>query len=399
MKRRSLFLLTFAWVAMPVFIHGSPPVGLVEAAETASRQAGGQVLQVGSRRAIQTLAGAAQRARDGDTIEVDAGDYVGDVAVWTQNDLTIRAVGGTVRLFAAGRAAQGKGIWVMRGHNMRVENIEFHQASVPDRNGAGIRLEQGELMVRDCRFLDNQNGILTANDPEIELTIENSEFAYNGAGDGQSHNIYVGAIARLSITGSYSHHARIGHLLKSRARENRIYYNRLTDELGGTASYELDLPNGGLAYVVGNIIQQGSQTENPHLIAFGAEGYKWPQNQLYLVNNTLIDDRPRSGRFLRVNAGGRVLAVNNLLVGRNELASAGQAEYRNNFNVDWDIFKQASRQDYHLLKNRLPRWSVEFVPAVHGRALMPEREYAHPLQTKALAGPVTQPGALQTLAP
>lgn len=35
-----------------------------------------------------------------------------------------------------------------------------------------------------------------------------------------------------------------------------IYYNRLTDEAGGQASYELEFPNGGMVYVVGNIVEQ-----------------------------------------------------------------------------------------------------------------------------------------------
>lgn len=363
------------------------------------RPANSRVLQVGPTRSILNLAAAAQLARDGDTIEVDAGDYVADVAVWTQNDLTIRGVGGRPRLLAAGKSAQGKAIWVMNGRNLLVDNFEFRQASVPDKNGAGIRLEKGSLTVRNCRFIENQNGILTANNPQIELAVENSEFGYNGAGDGQSHNIYVGAIARLSMTASYSHHARVGHLLKSRAAQNLIYYNRLTDETAGRASYELEFPNGGMAYVVGNIIQQGSQTENPHVISFGAEGYKWPQNQLYLVNNTLIDDRPSAGRFLRVKTGGRVLAVNNLLVGKNDLASAGQGEYRNNYNVDWDVFKQANRQDYRLLKSRLPHWEITQLPEFQAQQLMPTKEYVHPLQTRALSAAPTYPGALQTVLP
>ena len=43
--------------------------------------------------------------------------------------------------------------------------------------------------------------------------IEGSEFSENGAGDGYSHNLYVGAILKLRVTGSYFHHARIGHRL------------------------------------------------------------------------------------------------------------------------------------------------------------------------------------------
>ena len=58
--------------------------------------------------------------------------------------------------------------------DIRIENIEFRGARVSDRNGAGIRFEKGKLLVRNCSFLDNQNGILTANFGDAELTIENS---------------------------------------------------------------------------------------------------------------------------------------------------------------------------------------------------------------------------------
>jgi hypothetical protein len=95
--------------------------------------------------------------------------------------------------------------------------------------------------------MHNENGILTGNQADTVLEIEDSEFGYNGANDGYSHNLYVGSIARLSVTGSYFHHAAIGHLLKSRAAINYVTYNRLTDEVDGTASYELELPNGGIA--------------------------------------------------------------------------------------------------------------------------------------------------------
>lgn len=277
------------------------------------------VMQVGPDRAIKSIASAADLARAGTTIQVDAGVYPADVAVWQQDGITVRAGGGRVRLLAQGAAAEGKAIWVVRARGMRVEGFDFVGARVADRNGAGIRLERGTLVVRDCSFVDNQNGLLTSNDPTVELDVINSEFGYNGYGDGQSHNLYAGTIARLSVTGSYSHHARVGHLLKSRAAQSRIVDNRLIDGDDGTASYELEFPNGGVAYVVGNTIAQSTRTENPYLIAFGAEGYKWPRNSLYLANNTLVNPLPH-GLYLKVAPGAdAVQMVDNVLVGYGSL--------------------------------------------------------------------------------
>ena len=356
------------------------------------------ITRVGPGYATKSIAAAAAMARDGDIFEVEAGDYPGDIAVWTKDNITLRAVGGRVRLIASGMAAEGKGIWVVRGGRMAVQGFDFSGARVADRNGAGIRFEKGRLSVRDCTFTDNQNGILTGNNAQTELKIVNCEFGYNGHGDGQSHNLYVGAIARLSVTGSYFHHAKVGHLLKSRAAANHIYYNRLTDETGGSASYELEFAIGGVAYVVGNIIQQGSQTENPHLISYGAEGYKWPKNELYLVNNTLVDNRPQGGVFLRVKPGTvAVKAINNLLVGKGTLDSAGPGDYRNNFTVDWDEFELAAREDYRLKhKSRLLGKAMD-AGLADGQSLMPDSEYVHPRKTMRLKGPARHPGALQSL--
>jgi len=145
--------------------------------------------------------------------------------------------------------------------------------------------------------------MLVANNERIELLIERSEFGHNGAGNGQSHNLYVGAIARLTVMGSYFHHARVGHLLKSRARESRILYNRLTDESGGTASYELEFPSGGRAVVIGNFIQQASTSENYKIVSIGAEGLRWQDNRLYLSHNTIVNDRAKGAAGARCANG------------------------------------------------------------------------------------------------
>lgn len=356
------------------------------------------VVQVGPQREIRYLSVAAKVAKDGDIIEVDAGDYPMDVAVWTQHRLTLRAIGGRARLLAEGGAAEGKAIWVIRGGEISVEGFDFEGARVKDRNGAGIRLEKGQLKISDCRFMNNENGILTGSNDETSLEIVNSEFGNNGAGDGQSHNLYVGAIARLSVMGSYFHHAKVGHLLKSRAAINDIRYNRLTDEIGGRASYELEFPNGGVAYVVGNIIQQSSTTDNPHLISYGAENYRWPKNEIHLVNNTLVDLRTHGGVFFRVKPGEvSIRAVNNLLVGKGNLETAGAGSYRNNFTVDFDEFVKANREDFRLAAgSRLIGRAVP--PEMAGAVdLKPRLEYWHPRSTRRPTSSTYSPGAMQTV--
>jgi hypothetical protein len=355
------------------------------------------VLQVGPGRAVKSLAAAARQARDGMVVEVDAGDYVADAATWPQHELTLRAVGGRVRLIAAGINAQGKGLFVTTGRRQRIEGFDFIGAAVPDRNGAGIRLEAGSLTLVDCSFRDNENGVLTANDEAIELDVVDCDFGPILPRDGRTHNLYVGAIRRLAVTGSWFHHGLHGHLLKSRAAVNYILYNRLSDEIGGRASYELEFPNGGVAIVMGNLIMQSSTTENPHVISFGVEGATWPRQALYLVHNTLVDQLPSGGIWLRVTPPqAEVMLANNLLVGTPRLAAEGHWTRRANFSADWDEFVRAARDDWRLKPGSELRGRAQDMGTAEGLRLSPSREYRHPRGSLTLAGPARHPGAFQS---
>ena len=80
-----------------------------------------------------------------------------------------------------------------------------------DGNGAAIRYEGGNLSLSNDFFHNNQDGLLAASDPNGTITIDDSEFSFNGNGEGNTHNIYVNDIALVTITNSYFHDADIGH--------------------------------------------------------------------------------------------------------------------------------------------------------------------------------------------
>jgi hypothetical protein len=277
------------------------------------------VIKVGKDKEYQTVAAAAAAAKDSVLIEIDAGVYSGDVARWSQNEVYIRAVGGEVVLDANGKSYGGKGIWEIDGGRMKVEGITFQNARVPDHNGAGIRLTKGELMIDKCRFLHNEMGILTGNTGGT-LLITNSEFGYGGYGDGFSHNLYVGYIDKFVVTGSYFHHARQGHLLKSRAKISIVKYCRITDENDerSQSSYELDFPSGGINIVVGNIIQQSVNSPNSAIVDFAAEvNDYWADNVLYMSHNTVVNNKVSNNCSLvspsnKIQASSIIL-VNNLI--------------------------------------------------------------------------------------
>ncbi len=329
----------------------------------------GQTLRVGPGHRLTMPSEAAELAKDGAVVEIEAGLYRNDVAVWTQNNLTLRGVGGRAHLKAEGRSAEDKAIWVIKGDKVHVEHIEFSGAKVADENGAGIRAEGRRLSVSDCYFHDNENGVLSANDPHAEILIERSEFARNGFGDGYSHNIYVGTIARFTLQFSYSHHAHIGHQVKSRARENHILFNRIMDEEEGDASYQIDLPNPGEALIMGNLLQQGRHADNWTLV-------RVVQNAV-IVNNTLVNDFG-DGIFVEAAEGGRARLVNNVFVGKGRVLVGSGALDANVTQEDAGLVDRR-RFDYRLRAGS-PAIDVG-LDAVKwaGVAFPPAFEYRHPL--------------------
>lgn len=285
------------------------------------------MLEVGAGKTYSVPSAAAAVAQAGDVIKISAGDYRGDVAAWSASRLTICGTGGRARLYAAGRNYGGKAIWVVNGSDITIDSVEFHDASVPDQNGAGIRAEHGgTLTIRNSGFFNNENGILGGYG-NASVVIEGSEFARNGYGDGYSHNIYIGEAALLSVSNSFFHEAKIGHNLKSRAQQTRIENSYFMDGPSGTSSYLADFPNGGRVYLRGNLFHKGPNADNSIAISYGAEGLKWSTNTLEMVHNTVVITRS-GGSFISAPSGTQSIKLTaNLFAGTNSpsLLSGGFA--------------------------------------------------------------------------
>ncbi|MBN1559656.1 right-handed parallel beta-helix repeat-containing protein [candidate division KSB1 bacterium] len=345
------------------------------------------VLHVGRDQFYAAPSAVAAVARDGDVIEIAAGEYNGDVAVWPQSNLFIRGID-RPHIAANGSQVLGKGTWVFTGDNIVIENIELSGSRVPDGNGAAIRFEGTSITLRDCYIHDNENGFMCGENDQSDVRIESCEFANNGAGDGQTHNIYVGHINSLTVQFSYIHHAKIGHNIKSRARASYITYNRIMDEADGTSSFAIDLPSGGQGFVIGNLIQQGPDTDNDHALSFGAEGLHHQQNELYVINNTFVNDLD-SGIFMRIAEGTFVARViNNIFYGDGQLVN-GQALLLANLavakNRDASSGKSAAFVDVAHYDYRLTAESSAINKGidpgkVDGYDLKPVAQYIHPLK-------------------
>ncbi|AUX36117.1 uncharacterized protein SOCE836_083230 [Sorangium cellulosum] len=345
----------------------------------AAEAASAATLTVGPGKTHATPCQAIAAASDGDTIEIDAaGSYAGDVCGWSKDGLTLRGVGGLAKIDAAGKSSGGKAIWVIAGDDTVVENIEFTGAAVPDQNGAGIRQEGANLTVRGCFFHDNENGILAGDNASSTILVEHTEFARNGAGDGQSHNLYINHVAKLIFQHNYSHASNAGHLLKTRALENHVLYNRLTQE-DGTGSYEIDVPSGGLTFIIGNLVQQGPSTGNGSIVAYRLESSGANANtELFVVNNTFVNERPNGGTFLNIDASAAPAVVrNNIFAGPGTLTNQGDASLGANFQGDPRFVDQAAF-DYRL-QDGSPCVDQGEAPGMGGGIdLTPKFHYVHP---------------------
>jgi hypothetical protein len=98
----------------------------------------------------------------------------------------------------------------------------------------------------------------------------------------------------------------VGHEVKSRAANNTLTGNRIFDN-SGSASYSIDLPNGGNARIGGNVIEQGPNTQNPFIVAYGEEGTTGSGASVAISGNTIVNDDP-SGRGI-LNTSGTPIAL------------------------------------------------------------------------------------------
>jgi hypothetical protein len=165
-------------------------------------------------------------------------------------------------------------------------------------NGAGIRQQAGNLTVINDQFNNDQDGILAtpATKGVDSIVITNSSFNGDGVASGPlagfEHGIYIGMVASLTVIGSTFNGILAGHDIKSRAEASTITGNTLEDGVTGTASYAVDLPDGGVDEVSGNTIDKGPNTQNWTTIAYSEEdatNQTWADNSLEVSGN-LIDN-------------------------------------------------------------------------------------------------------------
>jgi hypothetical protein len=161
------------------------------------------------------------------------------------------------------------------------------------------------------------------------------------------------------------------------------------DEADGMASYAIDLPDGGDGFIIGNSIQQGPEADNSHIISYGGEGLAYRHNTLYVVNNTIVNER-HYGIFIRIAKGtGSARVINNIFYGNGDPV-IGRAEMQSNLSIgrkrfkflpgEKPGFKDEKNYDYRLTA-KSPAIDKGTAPgSAGGFDLTPVFHYVHPLK-------------------
>ncbi|MBB5686154.1 right-handed parallel beta-helix repeat-containing protein [Sphingobium boeckii] len=222
------------------------------------------------------------------TILIAAGTYR-QCAVQDAGDIRYQAVMPGSAIFD-GVACEGKAALVLGGRAATVEGVVFRNIRVADDNGAGIRLERGDLTVRQSMFLNSQQGILTASNPAGRITVEFSTFAGLGLcpeGGSCAHSIYVGTYGALAVRNCRFERGTGGHYVKSRAARIAVTDSSFDDSAGRATNYMIDLPAGATGEISGNVFVQGKDKENySAFIAVGAEEIEHSSAGLAIRGNT-----------------------------------------------------------------------------------------------------------------
>lgn len=236
------------------------------------------------------------------TVVIAPGTYA-QCAVQNGGEVTFRAqTPGSVTL--DGVPCEGKAALVLRGRAASVDGIIFQNLRVPDGNGAGIRLESGNLTVTNSLFRNSEEGILSGDAPGGSVTIDKSTFRHLGRCDRDldcAHGIYIGRYGSLTVTRSRFDQGDGGHYLKTRTPRVVITDNSFDDSGGRLTNYMIDLSNGASGEISRNEMVQGRNKDNHSaFITVAPEGREHDSAGLTIRNNraSFVPGLKRSSSFV-----------------------------------------------------------------------------------------------------
>lgn len=255
---------------------------------------------------------AVSSIKDGSRIYLEKGVYTEGVYISASN---ISILGGAGVVFD-GAVADNKAALVLAGDNVTVESIECVNISVSAGNGACIRFEGTNLTVKDIYVHDSESGVMTASNAG-KVVIAYSRFECLGSRNGYSHALYVKADELQFLYSSITSTKKEGSGIKSRSKKV-VVDNSILASLNGIDSRLIDMANYGELVVTNSILQQGNNSSNSQLIAYGLEKKVKKQfkiNKITIKNNLVFFDRRQANVFVKSRLDDERIVSGNVFVG------------------------------------------------------------------------------------
>jgi hypothetical protein len=126
----------------------------------------------------------------------------------------------------------------------------------------------------------------------------------------------------------------------------------------------------------------GPNSANSTIIAYSEESPRNPGQSLYLINNTIVNDRSRGGIFLALPfAGSSATIENNIFAGTGTVISgSGKTTQITNLVTNTPNFVNRAGYDYHLLPNSAAINAGTPLGKANGFDLTPVYQYLDPLR-------------------
>lgn len=268
----------------------------------------------------------------GDVVLVDAGTYTDACQITqsgsAQSPIVMKGAPGPRPVFdATGLNLSGSGstpraiFQFTGGSHWRVSHLELKNASGDGANGAAFRATAGsdDDVVFDNSIHDNQDGLMS--DGSGTFTIEGNEIFHNGAGDGQSHNMYLDSDT-VRVVGNYIHDSNGGQNVKLRAHYAEVLYNLVYH----AGNYEMDLiqgspltdePNSNVV-LIGNVVVRDPMAANDgQTIVYGSDNPNQTgrNGNFYAIDNTFVmtASTNRLVHAIAPAAGVKIVFLNNIV--------------------------------------------------------------------------------------
>lgn len=243
------------------------------------------------------LKSSVNTAVSGDTIYIAPGIYT---APETEYDKEIKAGNKSLTFIGDGGRpefrpnANVKGIFTSGSQaDMTFENIAFFNATNSSRNGSGIWADGGHLVVRNCYFEGNNNGIQMSNGLGESVKIYDSEFVANGYGDGRSHGVYL-HLKTILIEDSIFRGTKVGNQIKALGTHSTTIRNNIIDDGIGNPSRAIDSTAGGDLLIEGNTFYRTANADNYRLIYYAINRTGLPAGIVTVQDNTIYNSYPNA---------------------------------------------------------------------------------------------------------